>query len=142
MRRAVLALLTVAALLLTTAQVPAQAYQERFGRVWRGDGVLHPGCHHYYYHYVVRPHADDWVLETFLVGPGGKQLASDALQKAPGNRRGTRDLRFCRASTHPGHFKIRGKLTRTFQVCSTPLTCTTEDKVVWIKPARFRLRHA
>jgi len=142
MRRAVLALLTVAALLLTTAQAPAQAYQQRFGRVYRGDGVLHPGCHQYAYHYVVRPHADDWVLETFLVGPGGKQLASDAVQKEPGNRRGTRDLRFCRASTHAGIFKIRGKLTRTFQVCSTPLTCTTEDKVVWIKPARFRLRHA
>ena len=84
MRRAVLAVLTVAALLLTTAQVPAQAYDQKFGRVWRGDGVLHPGCHRYYYHYVVRPHADDWVLETFLVGPGGKQLASDAVQKEPG----------------------------------------------------------
>ncbi len=142
MRRVVLALLAVAALLLTTVQVPAQAYQEKFGRVWRADGVLHPGCRTYDYHYVVRPRADDWVLETFLSGPGGKQLGSDAVQKAAHNRRGTRDFKVCRATTHPGRFKIRGKLTRTFEVCATPVSCTTEDKVVWIKPAHFRLRHA
>ena len=141
MKRLVLALLAATALMLSTVQVPAQAYDQKFGRVWRGDGVLHAGCRHYAYHYVVRPHAPDWVLETFLVGPGGVGLGSDAFQKADGNRRGTRDFRICRNTTHPGPFKIRGKLTRTFEVCSTPLTCTTKDEVVWIKPARFRLRH-
>lgn len=142
MKRLVLALLTATALMLSTVPAPAQAYQQRFGRVWRGDGVLRAGCQPYTYHYVVRPHAPDWVLETFLVGPDGKGLGSDAVQKGPGARRGTRQFRICHNTTHPGRFEIRGKLTRTFEVCSTPVSCTTVDKVVWIKPARFRLRRA
>jgi hypothetical protein len=141
MHRLLLAVVSALTIVLTSTTLPASAYEKKYGHLWRHDGVLRAGCHHYRYHYALHPHADDWSLETFLVGPNHKGLGNDAFQKGDAPRRGHRQFKICRNTTQPGRFKIRGKLTRTQVSCSTPLTCTSTDDVVWIKPARFRLRH-
>ena len=142
MRRLLITVLTAVALVLTTASVPAQAYEKRFGHYWRRDGVLHHGCHYYRYHYALRPHAQDWYIEIFLVGPGGKTLGNDVWQKGDRPKRGLGHFKICSNTTHPGRFRIKGRLHRFHDVCSTPFTCSSEQfDVVWVKPARFRLRH-
>lgn len=142
MRRLILTVLTAAALVLTTASVPAEAFEKRFGHFSRHDGVLHHGCHRYRYHYVLHPYAKDWYIEVFLVGPAGKTLGNDVWQKGDRPNRGRGHFKICSNTTQPGLFKIRGHLHRYRRVCSTPLTCSSEQfDQPWVKPARFRLRH-
>lgn len=141
MRRLLMTVLT-AALVLTTVSAPAQAFEKRFGHISRRDGVLHHGCDRYRYHYHLHPHAKDWYIEVFLVGPEGKTLGNDVWQKGDRPNPGHGHFKICSNTTHPGRFKIRGHLHRFHDVCSTPLTCTSEQfDRVWVKPARFRLRH-
>ncbi|WP_432479359.1 hypothetical protein [Nocardioides sp. GXQ0305] len=110
---------------------PAGAWDADHGRVWRGDGVLAPGCHDYGFRYRVRPGNNDWGLELFLVGPGREGLGTVNRLSENDPKRGRARFEVCRSSTRPGKFRIRGKLTviRGFDT----------DKH-WIKPARFRLR--
>jgi hypothetical protein len=141
MRRLALALLTALALLLVTVQVPAQAYEKKYGRLWRGDGVLQDGCHRYRYHYSLHPHAYDWYIEIFISGPNGKTLGNNLFQKGDRPKRGTLRFKVCDNTTMPGQFKIRGQLHRSKKVCTTPATCESKEfDRAWIKPARFRLR--
>ena len=42
------------------------------------NGVLKRSCRNYRYSYAITPpDAGDWALETFLIGPGARRLASD-----------------------------------------------------------------
>ena len=143
MRRVVLTLFATLALLAGGASFAADAVAGdiHYGKLRRGDGVLHHGCHHYRYRYVLRPRAKDWAIELFIKGPGGKTLGNDAFEKGQRPKRGHRHFKICAQTTEPGRFSIHGKMTRDVQTCSTPLTCETVQKIVWVSPAKFRLRH-
>ena len=128
LRRLLVALVLGCGLLVAA---PANAWDADYGRVWRGDGVLRQGCHDYGFRYRVRPGPHDWGAEFFLVGPGREGLATEGKMSGNDPKRGRGSFGLCRASTRPGAFRIRGKLT---------ITIGFEQKVRWVKPARFRLR--
>ncbi len=127
-RRLVVVLVLACAALV---EAPAGAWNVDYGRVSRGDGVLHAGCHHYDFRYRVHPGNNDWAAEFFLVGPGHEGLGTDNKTSESHRKRGKGTLEVCRASTHPGRFTIRGKLT---------ITRGFHHDVHWVKPAHFRLR--
>ena len=130
----------VGALLVGALAAPAHAGHVRFGRLWAADKVLREGCHNYRYHYVVRPGTNDWLFETFLHGPSGRKIASNAMDSQGNPKRGVSHFRFCNDVTRAGRFKITGKLTwRSCNNLPGPAqTCT--NHVRWVKPGFFRLR--
>ncbi len=119
---------------------PALAWNADRGHVWRGDGVLKPGCAKYWYRYRVSPPRHRvWGMETFLRGPDGDTVASDALGSGFDPKRGRSVFRFCGTSTSPGRFKIVGKLT-WFQRDDGIPPAETGSTTVWVEPDTFRLR--
>ncbi|QZY30319.1 hypothetical protein [Nocardioides coralli] len=118
---------------------PAAAWDADYGRVWRGDGVLEPGCHLYRFRYRVRPGNDDWVAEFFLRGPGGEGLGTVAKDSDIHRKRGKGKYEVCHQSTRPGRFTIRGKLSIHGPDDHNPLTPPQGPTVKWVKPAKFRL---
>jgi hypothetical protein len=136
-----IALIFAVVALLTGALItPAQAGNLRFGRVWAGDKVLREGCHSYGYQFRVRPPTNDWLFETFLHGPSGRTIASNAMDSSADPRRGSNHFRFCNDVTRIGRFKITGKLTwRKCTGAPGPFNeCTSH--VRWVKPGSFRMR--
>lgn len=129
MRNAIAGVITGA--LLAVGMPVATAGDPDFGRLWRDDGVLRWGCHHYKYHYRVKPPEPDWALETFLVDENKETIASGGVISDVDPRRGTETFKFCRYNTTPGRFKIRGKLTYRDGY---------DQSVVWVKPGYFWLR--
>ena len=133
-------ILAVGALLAGALVAPAHAAGIRFGRVWAADKVLREGCHNYRYHYVVRPRTNNWLFETFLHGPGGRTIASNAMDSRGNAKRGANHFRFCNDVTRPGRFKIAGKLT--WQTCNDlpgPLH-ECKNHVRWVRSGYFRMR--
>lgn len=138
LRRLMTALLIALGLLVTTLPAPAVAGSAEYGRTFRKDGVLRSSCHDYRFNYVVKPGnvtpGNDWALELFLLDKRGVGVASDAKDASFDPKRGKGVFSVCRATTVPGRFKIRGKLS----------VYDGFDPVeeVWIKPGFFRLRRA
>lgn len=136
--RLLTALLLSLGVAVTTLPVSAVAGNPDFGRAWRADGQLRPGCEKYRFQYRVRParvnidSGDDWAVEFFLVDRRGSGLGAVAKDSGADPKRGTGSYTICRPTTSPGRFKIRGKLS----------VYEDGDLVdeVWVKPARFRLR--
>ncbi|NPC96524.1 hypothetical protein [Nocardioides sp. zg-DK7169] len=126
----ILALLATGLTLATPG--PAHAHRADWGKIARPDGVLRRGCHDYAYRYRFTPPDGDWAVETFLIGPGGRPLASDVLMSGHDETRGRTWFRLCRTGTRPGRFRIKGKMT----IQNGPL----EAESGWVLPARFRLR--
>ena len=137
-KRLLAALTLACGLVLATLPPPTFAGSAEYGRTWRKDGVLHPGCHDYRFHYRVRPGnvqpGNDWAVEFFLVDRRGRGVASEIKDSEIDPKRGKGSFGVCRSSTVPGWFKIRGKLS-VFDGWALV------DEV-WIKPGRFRLRRA
>lgn len=138
LRRLLTALLLALGLVVTTLPTSALAGDSEYGRAFRKDGVLRAGCHTYVVRYVVRPGnvqpGSDWALELFLMDKRGQGVASDAKDSEFDPKRGKGNMNVCRATTVPGRFKIRGKL-------SVYDGYDLADEV-WIKPGFFRLRRA
>jgi hypothetical protein len=131
MRQLATALATVLVLLGGGLTSPAEAGNPRLGRTWASDGVLRNGCHYYRYEYKVRARGSEWSLELHLKDPTGETIASNVKDASINAKRGHGKFRFCRYSTTPGRFKIKGKLTRYDG---------HEQTVGWIKAGTFRLR--
>ncbi len=132
-------------LLVTSVPAPAIAGSSDYGRTWRRDGVLRPGCHEYAFQYRVRPGnvqqpGGDWAFEAFLLDRNGDHVASAAKDAAIDPKRGAGTLDFCTSRTVPGRFKIRGRLTVYPPDDGNPLTAPASAAVKWIKPGYFRLR--
>ncbi|GGO74628.1 hypothetical protein GCM10012276_23030 [Nocardioides deserti] len=126
------ALLATLVLGLGGALEPAAAYDHRdWGKTGAPDRKLRNGCHQYNYHYVIDPPSDDWAAETFLVDPTGEKLASGAFDVDADPARGQSSWTICHASTVPGKFTI--KMRVTWQ------TSLTEIHKGWVKPSTFRL---
>jgi hypothetical protein len=130
LRPALLALLT--AILGGTLVVagPSAAQAASYGHTGAPDRILRDGCHNYRYHYRVKPPTNDWVLETFLVDPRGKKIASGAFISDSDPKRGHGRFRFCRYSTRAGRFTIKAKLSW--------YNGYAEHKA-WLDPSHFRL---
>ena len=133
MRRIAVSALMTGALVGGGLAAPTQAWDADYGRIWASDKVLREGCHNYRYQYRVRPETGEWTLETFLRDPSGDTIASNVLDSVIDPRRGSSTFRICRNVTRPGRFKIRGKLTNYVG---------DDQRVVWVKPGRFRMRRA
>lgn len=117
--------------MLTVLAGSAVAGSAYWGSTGAPDRVLRSGCHHYRYHYRVRPHGHDWAAETFLVDPRGDGLASGAFDPDADPKRGHGHFTICRASTRPGVFTIRMKVS---------IYKGTMPEVHWAKKSYFRLR--
>src|ERR1700710_1284006 len=89
---------------------PATAASTRFGHVGAPDGPLRPDCHHYRYHYVVKPRSDDWILETWLYDPRGKHRGAGDFVPGSDPKRGRASFGICRSTVVPGRFTIRARL--------------------------------
>lgn len=101
-------------------------------RTWAKDQRLRKGCREYTYRYKVSPPTDQaWGLETFLVGPGGKKIASGTVYDGADPKKGRNVFRVCRTTTRPGVFRIKAKLTYYEGFTSHE---------GWADTTRFRLR--
>ena len=136
--RLVTALVMALGLLVTTMPASALAGSAEYGRAFRKDGVLRPGCQDYGFRYVAKPGqvqpGNDWSLELFLTDKRGDGVGSVLKDSEIDPRRGRGVYTLCRTTTLPGRFRIRGKLS-VFDGYELV------DKV-WIKPGFFRLRRA
>ena len=119
----------VSCVLLVMGAPAADAGDPDLGRVWAKDKVMRAGCHSYKYQYKVTPPESDWSLETFLIGPHGKELAAGQMLFNSDPDRGSSHFRVCRATTHFGKFKIKGKITYG-----------QESEEHWVQPGYFRMR--
>jgi hypothetical protein len=131
LRRTTLGALTVLVMLVTLLAGAASAGGTYWGSTGAPDRVLRHGCHHYRYHYLVRPHGHDWAAETFLVDPRGDGLASGLFDPDSDPKRGHGNFIICKASTRPGIFTIRMKVS----IFKGP-----DPTVHWVKKSHFRLR--
>jgi hypothetical protein len=73
--------------------------------------TIKKGCHRYAYSYAITPPDGDWSLETFLIGPGGKQYGSGFFLRGEDPLNGASAFRLCRRSTKGGTYTIRALLT-------------------------------
>jgi hypothetical protein len=93
-----------------TASAAADAHPE-WGRTWTKDATVKPGCTSYPYSYALTPPDGDWALETFLIGPHGKQYGSGYFLTGKDPLAGDGAWRLCRRATRGGTYTIRARLT-------------------------------
>jgi hypothetical protein len=108
-----------------------------FGHVGAADRVLRPGCHGYRYHYVVKPGSDDWMLETWLYDPRGKQRGAGDFLSGSDPEKGHSTFGICRTTVVPGRFTIKARL-RWYTQGPLPIGQPTRH-TRWFEPAHFRL---
>jgi len=133
--RPVAVTLVVSLLLLglgfVTSPAGAKEVHPEWGSTSAPDGVLKRGCKSYSYSYALTPPKGDWALETFIVGPKGKRLASGAFMVNLDKLADTATYRLCKPTTRPGTFKIKAKVS---------VLDGDELTEGWLPITRFRLR--
>ena len=114
MRRSLISLLLALGLLglapAVTAAAPAADHPE-WGRTSTTNATVKPGCRAYPYSYSLTPPDGDWALETFLIGPHGKQYGSGYFVTGSDPLAGDGAWRLCRNATRGGTYTIRARLT-------------------------------
>jgi hypothetical protein len=120
----------LAGLLPLFVAAPAQAAVAG-GHTDAPDGTLRRGCHSYAFTYAVTTPYDDWTLETEVVDPRGRSVASHAFLGPADPSQGTARYTLCKWATRAGQFTIRGKLT---------WYDGAEGVEVSLPPSTFRLR--
>ena len=117
---------------LFTSRAAARDVHPEYGSTHAKNGVLKRGCRNYRFSYSIKPpEAGYWALETFIVGPKGKRLASDGYAEGFDSTSRNDTYRLCRVTTRPGIFKIKAKLS----------TVEGNDTfVAWLPVHRYRLR--
>jgi hypothetical protein len=135
--RRLLAAFVLAAIVALVGAAASWAWTAGFGHVRAPDGALRPGCHHYGYHYVVKPRSHDWLLETWLYDPRGRPRGSGDFAAGSDPRDGHGAFGVCRSTVVPGRFTIRARL-RWYTPPALPTDPPTRH-TVWFKPAHFRL---
>lgn len=94
------------------------------------DQVLRQGCRNYRYGYTITTPSDEWQAEVFVIDPKGRAVGSGVIDAGADDRRGIKTFRTCRASTTPGRFKLRMRVTYTVGY---------EKHVGFVRPTYFRL---
>jgi hypothetical protein len=92
------------------AATPTADHPE-WGRTSTNDASLKPGCRAYAYAYVLTPPDGDWALETFLIGPHGRQYGSGYFLTGKDPLAGDGAWRLCGRATRGGTYTIRARLT-------------------------------
>jgi hypothetical protein len=82
-----------------------------WGSISAQDATVKSGCAAYLYSYALTPPPGDWALETFLIGPRGKQYGSGYFLTGKDPLAGDGAWRLCRRSTRGGTYTIRARLT-------------------------------
>ncbi|WP_341927222.1 hypothetical protein [Nocardioides psychrotolerans] len=94
------------------------------------DQVLRKGCRDYRFFYKITTPNNEWQAEMFITDPKRRPIASVLADAGSQPRQGILSFRTCRASTTPGRFKIRMRVTYTEGY---------EKHVGFVKPSYFRL---
>lgn len=136
-RRRLLAGLMIAVLVALAGATASWAWSTGFGHVAAADRPLRPGCHHYRYHYVVKPRSGDWLLETWLADPRGKPRGAGDFTAGSDPKDGHGWFGVCRSTVVPGRFTITARL-RWYTPPALPTDQPTRH-TRWLKPAHFRL---
>ena len=102
-------LLAVLAVLVPPAGAADDTHPE-WGRTAAHDARIKKGCHSYAYSYALTPPDGDWGLETFLIGPNGRQYGSGWFLTGSDPLAGPGQWRLCQRSTRPGTYTIRARL--------------------------------
>ncbi len=113
MHRPLTVLLATAAMLVTLFASPAEAHRDADvigGNTAGLDGILHKGCHRYFFAYAVQVPTEDWTLEVSIVDRRGQGVASFAYIGPSDPKTRTTEFRLCRNATVPGKFRIRSVL--------------------------------
>ena len=114
MRRCLVTLLLALGLLAVspaaTVARPAVDHPE-WGRTSAANATVKAGCRAYAYSYALTPPDGYWALETFLIGPHGKQYGSGYFLTGKDPLAGTATWRLCRPSTRGGNYTIQARLT-------------------------------
>lgn len=100
----------------TVAATPTPAgaalvVDESWGKTAAPDGVLAKGCKKYAYRYKLTLPTDDWEMDLVIKDRTGNQVASAYLLSDSEPPQGKRWFRLCGASTKPGKFVIRAKVS-------------------------------
>ncbi len=112
MRRSlVTVLLALGLLALGPAVTAAPAEHPEWGRTTAKSATLKPGCRAYAYSYALTPPDGDWALETFLVGPHGREYGSGYFLTGTDPLAGDGTWRLCGRSTRGGKYTISARLT-------------------------------
>jgi len=135
--RRLLTAFVLTALVGLSGPTSAWAWTTKYGHVGAAARALPPGCHHYRYHYVVKPPTSDWILETWLYDPRGKPRGSGDFAPGSDPKRGHAHFGICRSTVVPGRFTIKARLS-WYTPGMLPMDPPVEHKR-WFKPARFRL---
>jgi hypothetical protein len=107
------------------------------GHLTAQDGTLRSGCHAYRYHYVVSADTGDWVLETWLYDPRGKERGSGYFQAGGDPQDNHPAFTVCRANVVPGRFTIKARL-RWYDAPLLPILPPVEHDAT-LQPVHFRL---
>lgn len=94
------------------------------------DQVLRKGCRNYRFAYKITTPNDEWQAEMFISDRKGRAVASVLADAGSQPRQDVTTFRTCRASTTPGRFKIRMRVTYIEGY---------EKHVGFVKPSYFRL---
>lgn len=137
MKRLVLALAVVTALLLPVGSVPTAAAagideDTATAKVWSRDGVLSKGCPGHRYRYAVQvPAGDSWALEVYLVNRRGKIRAMSYHVKGGDPKEGRGRLQFCSQNMRPGRYKVKAQLIWSHY--SDEYTEWAKPRVIWLR---------
>jgi hypothetical protein len=101
----------IALTLVSPAAGAAGDVHPEWGHTSEHDAHIRHGCHSYGYSYTLTPPDGDWGLETFLIGPDGRQYASGWFLTGSDPLAGSGAWRLCRAALRPGRYTVRAHLT-------------------------------
>jgi len=113
-RRSLLVLLVVVGLLTAApaaVAAPPDDVHPEWGSTSAHDAKVKKGCRSYDYGYTLTPPEGDWSLETFLIGPGGKEYGSGYFLTGADPLTGQGAFRLCWRSTKGGTYTIRALLS-------------------------------
>jgi len=115
----------------TSVGAAADVHPE-WGHTAAHGATIVKGCRGYTYTYALTPPDGYWALETFLIGPHGKQYGSGYFLTGSDPLAGPGSWRLCARSTRPGTYTIRARLT---------VDNVVESYDGWLPETTFRLRH-
>ncbi|GEP39533.1 hypothetical protein NPS01_31960 [Nocardioides psychrotolerans] len=114
----------------TTAPTARTTDASSWGSTRAPDQVLRQGCRNYRFAYKITTPNNEWQAEVFVTDPRGRAIGSVLVDAGSNPRQDVRTFRTCRASTTPGRFKLRMRVTYTVGY---------EKYVGFVKPTYFRL---
>ena len=114
MKNLTAALLASLALVAATLSLPGAApagAEASWGQVTARKQTIKKGCRDYRYSYRISVPGDAWMAEDTLVSPNGRKVATCTYDSDTRPDAGTGTWELCSATTKPGRYRIRLKVT-------------------------------